>query len=287
MKVNEGMIRATTTIIRKTLPTMAVVLGALAVAPVVAGPIHTDVAFTPRAGGGILRLQYVYREAEGRGAAGQINASTFRSTLVYGATERIALFLSAPYQNRQVDISPAGGGRFEDAHDGIGDVTAMVKYRFWQQDKGTLETNRWAILGGVNIRVGDSDFTTDSYDPIVGVAWSWRADRNRLDADLLYRFNTGTGLFAHDAIRYDFAWSYRIYPATYEAGQIVSLDTVAELNGLYRTDGSHEVYLAPGLQLSGDGWALETSIQLPVVREVDDDRPENDFRFVFGVRFHW
>ncbi len=272
---------------RQAMSAVVVLLCGLAVAPVVAGPINTDVAFTPREGGGVLRLQYIYAEAEGRGAAGQINASTFRSTLVYGATERMALFLSAPYHNRQIDVSPVGGARFEDAHDGIGDITALVKYRFWQQDTDTLETNRLALLAGVSVRAGDSDFTTDSYDPMVGLAWSWRADRTRLDADVLYRINTGTGNFGHDALRYDFAWSYRIYPAKYAPGQVVSLDTVAELNGVYRTDGSHEVYLAPGLQLAGDGWALETSLQLPVVREVADDRAETDVRFVIGVRFFW
>ncbi|MCH8243457.1 MAG: transporter [Planctomycetes bacterium] len=279
------MVHRSTNRIKQAVLAAAAVLASIASAT--AGPINTDVAFTPRAGGGILRLQYVYLEADGHGAVGQINASTFRSTLVYGATERVALFFSVPYQNRQIDVSPAAGGRFEDAHDGIGDMTALVKYRFWQRDSGTLETNRWAVLGGVSIRSGDSDFTTDSYDPIIGTAWSRRANRTRWDADLLYRFGTGSGQFGHDAIRYDLAWSYRIYPAIYEPGQIASIDTVAELNGLYRTDGSHEVYLSPGLQLSGDGWVLETSLQLPIIREVDDDRAENDFRFVFGIRFHW
>lgn len=251
------------------------------------GPIHSDVAFTPRKGGSILRLQYTYSEADGQGNIRHVNASIVRGTYVYGLKENLALFLSVPYANRQIDRFDRKLGRFEEAHDGVADITVMAKYRFWQRDVRPEETLRWAALGGLNIRSGDSDFTSDSYDPIVGTVFTWRLDRQLFDADLLYQFNTGGGQARHDVLRYDLAYSYRLFPAVFEAGKNYEWNAVAELNGRYITDGSHELFLSPGLQFVTEQWALEASIQLPVVQELADDGPETDYRIVLGVRFQW
>lgn len=270
------------------LVTLAVAVGTGQTAR--AGPINTDVAFTPREGGAILRLQYHYSESGGAGEVENINASIVRATYVFGVKANLALFLSVPYGNRQIDRLVRRDNRwirFEEAHDGLADVTVLAKYRFWQHDRSESETQRWAVLGGLNIRSGDSDFSSDSYDPILGTAFSWRRDRGRFDADLVYQFNTGVGDFRHDGLRYDVAYSYRVFPQRYQRGQSYSLDAVAELNGFYSTDGSHEVFLSPGLQYVTERWALEASVQLPVVQEFAQDRPETDFRIVLGFRLHW
>jgi hypothetical protein len=48
---------------------------------------------------------------------------------------------------------------------------------------------------------------------------------------------------------------------------------------------SHEVFLSPGLQFITERWIFETSIQLPVVQDLDG--PEADYRVVVGFRFQW
>lgn len=251
------------------------------------GPIHSDVAFTPRKGGSILRLQYSYSEADGHGDIQHVNASGVRATYVYGWKENLALFVSVPYVNRQIDRFDRKLGRFEEAHDGIADVTVLGKLRLWQEDAGPLETVRWAVLGGMNIRSGDSDFTSDSYDPILGTVLTWRRDRNHFDADLLYQFNTGGGRSRHDVLRYDLAYSFRLFPSVFQTGRAYAMDAVAELNGRYWTDGSHEVFLSPGLQFVTDRWTFEVSIQLPVIQQLTGDGPDIDYRAVVGVRFRW
>ncbi len=255
--------------------------------PALAGPINSVVAFTPRKGGSILRLQYTYLEASGHDTVRHVNASSVTGTYVYGLKADLALFLTVPFVNRQVDRVVPKLGRIEVAHDGIGDVTFLAKYRFWQNDAGPRETYRLAALGGLNVRSGDSDFTSDSYDPIVGAVFTCRHDRNLFDADLIYTFNTGRGGFRHDALRYDLAYSYQFAPAVYDSDYNYEWNAVAELNGRYMADGSHEVFLSPGLQFLTERWGLEASIQLPVIQDFAGNGPETDYRLVVSVRFRW
>lgn len=254
-------------------------------ATAVGGPINTDVALTPPEDGNIFRLQYIYREAPREGDVLHTNGSTVRGTWVYGLRADTALFLSLPYENRQVDRFDPQFGRIEDAHDGLGDITLLAKHRFWQDDRRPGETLRWAAIGGLNLRSGDSDFSSDSYDPIIGTVFTWQRDRGWFDADMLYQFNTGGGGFRHDAVRYDLSYAYRLWPESFDIDRPVELAAVAELNGLYVTDGSHEIFLSPGLQFTTERWIAELSVQLPVVQEVEG--PETRYRLVFGVRFQW
>jgi hypothetical protein len=250
-----------------------------------AAGINTSLALTPPEGGSIFRLQYSYLEANGHGAIRQVNSSSVTATYVYGVKQNLALFFTIPYVNKQVDKFAPQLGRFEEAHDGFGDLTFLLKYRFWQKDPRPQETLRWAGLGGLNIRSGDSDFSSDSYDPIVGTVFTWQRDRGWFDADLLYQFNTGGGKDRHDALRYDLSYSYRLFPAVYERDNVYELDAVAELNARYMTSGSHQVFLSPGLQFITKRWILETSVQLPVIQDLNG--PETDYRFIVGFRYQW
>ncbi len=265
----------------------ALVAGLGFVAPAIAGPINSNVAFTPRQGGSILRLQYRYTEAEGDAGLSHVNTSAAIATYVYGLTPKLALFLNVPYMSREVDRFDKRLGRVSDTGAGFADVNVLVKYRFHQEDIGPGRTIRWAVIGGVNIRTGDSDFTSDSYDPILGTVWSWRHDRHRFDADLLYQINTGGGPKRHDSVRVDAAYSFRVFPAQVDQSATYEIDTVAEFNGQYRTDGSYEIFLSPGIQFTTAQWTLESSVQIPVSQELARGVPEADYRFVIGMRFRW
>lgn len=253
------------------------------------GPIHTNVAFSPHKGGNILRLQYVYSEAESSGNVRHVSASTVRAAWIYGLRADLALIVNVPFVHREIDRFAPRLGRFEQVHNGVADVTAMLKYRFWQRDDGPMRTTRLAALVGLNIRSGDSDFTSDSYDPILGLVYSWRDGRKVLDADLRYQINTGGGRQGHDTLNYDVAFSYRVYPAVYpeDARESVEWSAVAELNGHYTTDGSHEIFLSPGIQYRTEQWVWEASIQIPIVQDLSGTKPETDYRAVIGLRYQW
>lgn len=252
-----------------------------------AGPVNTDVAFTPYKGGSVLRLQWRYEEADGKGAVQHKNVSVYRAAWIHGLEADLALIVNVPVVSAHIDRFAKKLGRYEVQHDGIGDVTAMLKYRFWQNDLGPLRTRRAAILGGIDVRSGDGDFTSDSYDPILGAVYSLREDRSVFDADVVYQLNTAGGEGRHDSVRYDVAYSYRLTPAVFEEDMLEELQVVAELNGTYNTNGDHEVFLSPGLQYTAERWTWEVSVQIPTLQEFKDETAETNYRFVFGVRYRW
>lgn len=252
-----------------------------------AGSINTDVALIPTTGRSILRLQYTYSEADAPDPIVQINRSSVKATFVYGLRDDLALFLSVPYKNVQIDKLVPRFGRIEEAHDGVGDLTLLAKYRLWKDDSAPDATARWAGVAGLNFPSGDRHFSSRGFNPILGTVFSWRRGRARVDADLIYQFNTGRGEFRHDALRYDLAYSHRIFPAVYDLRTPVEFDAVAELNGRYQADGSHEVFLAPGLQFIAENWVVEASVQLPVIQELAGGAAETDYRLTLGLRFSW
>jgi len=252
-----------------------------------AGPINTNVAFTPYKGGNILRLQWRYEEADGKGPVQHKNVSVYRAAWIYGVEPNLALIVNVPVVSAHVDRFAKKLGRFEVQRDGLADVTAMLKLRFWQEDPGPLRTRRAAILGGMNIRSGDSNFSSDSYDPIFGAVYSWREDRNVFDADVVYQFNTAAGEGRHDTLRYDVAYSFRLFPAVFEEHMLEDLQVVAELNGSYNTNGDHEVFFSPGFQYTTEQWTWEVSVQIPTIQEFKDKTAETNYRFAFGFRYRW
>ncbi len=44
-------------------------------------------------------------------------------------------------------------------------------------------------------------------------------------------------------------------------------------------------FLPPGLQFITKRWIFETSLQLPLIQDING--PETDYRFVVGFRFQW
>ena len=252
-----------------------------------AGPINTDVAFTPRKGGGTLRLQYVYSEARPSGRLRSLRVQTGAATIAYGVTRDLALIVRAPYHERRRRVWVDDVGIVGRGDRGFGDVTVLAKYRFWQRDTRPGETLRLAAVGGLNIRSGDTAFTSDSYDPVVGAVFTWFRDRHHFAADLLYQFNTGGGERGHDVLRYDVSYSYRLYPERYDLDHTWEIDAVAELNGRYGADGSHQVFLSPGLQFIAERFTIEASIQLPVIQHLENGAPDSEYRLVAGVRYRW
>ena len=254
-----------------------------------AAGINTDTGLLPREGGSIFRLQFRYTDIEHdpSPANRRIRNYSVPLTVVYGLREDTSLFFTAPYIHRDVDFTdPDSGRRSKTTSDGIGDLTFFVKRRFWRKD-AVLGTFRWAGIGGIQLRSGDREFSSDSYDPLVGTVVSWVEGRHWLDADLVYQFNTGRDAAGIDSVRYDLAYSYRLFPEQYGPGQSWEFRPVAELNGEYGVDGSHRLFLSPGLQFTKGRVTVEASIELPVVQHLTGSQPDEKFRLVIGMRLHF
>lgn len=148
---------------------------------------------------------------------------------------------------------------------------------------GGINTNRALTppKGGSTFRLQYSYVEADGHGRVR------RINRRWLDADLSYQFKTGTGQNRHDLLGYNLSYSYRLFPKVYESADVHELDAVAELNGRYSTSGSHVAFLSPGLQSITERWIFETSLQLPIVQELDSGEPETEYRLVMGFRFQW
>lgn len=249
--------------------------------PVYSGGINSDEALAPNVGGLVLRVKGSYSKLDA-GPAGDADGVGLTAVVAYGLTKKSSLFFKAPLLYRNVEVNGTKSDHF-----GPGDFTVFYKYRFWQKDTTALDTYRWAWVGGLNVRTGDSRFSSDSYDPLAGVVMSLQRSRHHLNGDLVYQMNTGSRVHKHDSLRYDLAYSYRIFPAHFTRGKAFQWEIVGEVNGKYFTDGSNAVFLSPGLQYSAQRWLFEASVQLPVIQELASGRPETDYRLVTGFQYHF
>ena len=137
----------------------------------------------------------------------------------------------------------------------------------------------------MEVRSGDSNFSSDSYDPLLGLVYTQSHGRHGFDAALLWKFNTAGGP-APDRLRYDVAYVYRLQPEQYTVDKLTALFAVLELNGSYETNGDQELFLSPGIQYVTRKWALEATVQLPIWQDLDA-RMERDFIIGLSLRLHF
>jgi len=134
-------------------------------------------------------------------------------------------------------------------------------------------------------------FGSDSFDPMIGFVYTHIQGRHGFNVSARYKFNTGVranpvrhGDSKADILHYDTAYLYRLSSAKYTADTKGAWYAIAELHGTYETNGDHEFFLSPGVMYEARDWALEASISLPTLQEVDH-RPHADYILTLGVRF--
>jgi hypothetical protein len=208
------------------------------------------------------------------------------TTLVYGVTRNVSASVELPLVYAVED--PASGETESDF--GVNDVMFQVKYRPLQIDLNPLDSVRFAVYAGVEVPSGDGDFSSHSFDPLVGGVFTAILGRHGFNQSLSYKFNFGGDDFntragdgPDDALRYDSAYLFRLSPAAYGPETTAATYLTFEANGLYETNGDNEVLLGPGILYEARTFALEASVGFPVVQDVDE-RPETDLVLTFGFR---
>jgi hypothetical protein len=221
---------------------------------------------------------------------GPIRDSQLLTTVNVGVVRDLSMSFRIPvvFRSREFD-RPSRTDRDE----GLDDVAVLAKYRFFKLDSGPLDTIRASVIAGVDIRSGDSPFTSDATNPILGLALTQIAGRHGFNASLQWTFTTaGTdqpiyaGETTADVLRYDVAYLYRLYPEQYDAATPGALYAVAELNGIYETSGDNEVFVAPGIMWEAKHWTFEFGVQVPVWRDLSQ-RARSDYMIMTGLRFSW
>jgi len=249
-------------------------------------------ATAPSPGNFTLMEQFRYNKLDldtgPRDRRGDLEDYQLMSMLHWGLTRDVSLVFKMPttMRKREYDVWSD-----TDWKEGVGDLTAVVKWRFWQRDTGSLDTQRMSFIAGAEIRTGDTPFTNDAYNPVLGLGYTQIRGRHGINASAEWTITTDgndepiyPGESTADRIRYDFAYLYRLYPKQYTAATPGGLYALIELNGVSETNGDNELLVSPGLMYEAAKWTLELSFQTPAWEDVDH-RATVDYALVAGLRF--
>lgn len=253
-----------------------------------------EVLFTPSAtapGKGIFGTrQIVSFESFDAGNAPtpfDVDQTTLTNLLAYGITPDLTASIKLPAVYRDFDAPPGvAGDNF-----GVKDIELMLKYRFYQEDLGTIDTLRMSLVGGIEIPSYDDAFSSDSFDPFIGWAMTYINGRHGIGAYTSYKWNTGGDPYQidfgdgqSDAIRLDGSYLYRIDPVQYTAETTRSTYLVVEVNHRHETNGDDETLLSPGLLIEAQRWAAEIAVRVPIAQSLDH-RAEMDWAISVGFRY--
>ncbi len=204
----------------------------------------------------------------------------------YGVLGNLALSLDIPLVYNHLDDAGPGGATGDSAF-GFGDLKLLAKWRVWQLDTGPTDTRRISLLGGLQIPGGTNmywDSSSDEWNPMLGAVFSIVEGRHGGNVSALYELDTGTG---HDTLRYDLSYLYRIAPSAFDAqSSHGAWYAIAELNGLYETNGNNELFLSPGIMYEATWWTVDATLMIPVVRDLSD-RPRTEIAFGVGLRVNF
>ena len=260
---------------------------------------NTPAATQPAAGHIAVRqkLQYFDRDAApGTGADPDGWTATTRLTL--GLLRDLSLSLDVPVEFAVPARSPGGGGDGgggggsgePDRELGLADPALTLTWRPLQIDLNPLDSIRLAVFGGIEIPSMDAGFSSESWDPFVGVVFTTIRGRHGFNQSLSWAFNTSdqrlsnrAGDGPEDAFRHDTSYLYRLSPEAYGPETAAATYLTLELNGLHERNGDSEVLLGPGILYEARRFALEATLGFPVVQDVDH-RAATDLRLTLGFR---
>jgi hypothetical protein len=249
--------------------------------------INTNTAIAPGEGQFVYRTQLRFLRSQATPAPADIDVNVLVNpqVLAYGVREDLSVFGVVPLIKRDGTVRPPAGGVNELEDFGVGDMRFFAKYRLGEIDEPG-ETTRLSVFGGLEVPSYDKNFSSDSWDPFLGTVWTYQSLGWGLNLDWFWNFNTGRGVFRHDEMRYDAAYTYVLLTGQNLDDRYWQLNSIFEINGSYLTDNSHVVYAAPGFQLALERMIVEASLQLPIIREVRNGI-EPDYVFAIGTRITW
>lgn len=305
----------------KTL-TLGVTLSGLAAGPIVAQgpPINTETAFVTGINGAAFRTFILtMRKSKLLKDGSETPDPMDRKVQVVAIPlmfpyelipNRLVAGVGMPYLDKALHLTQDGVRQTLSAR-GFGDLSLFAKYQVLQRD-APRRTTRITFKGGLKLPTGDHRETdgegnllprglqlgTGSVDYSAGLIFTHSTGRLGLNADIIYLFNREIDGFKFgDAVNYDAAVGYRIYPSVYGTYPSPYATVYLEANGQFnRRDrvggqtiedsGEHTLFLSPGVQyVPFRALALEVSVQIPVVQDLNGTQLGTDFVFKAGIQW--
>ncbi len=183
---------------------------------------------------------------------------------------------------------------------GIGDMRLFAKYLLYQRDR-KLETFRIASKAGVKLPSGDEEKSpalgSGSTDYFFSAVAGWIKNRIGLYLEGIYNLNTSYNQVDFgNSFSYNLAFGYRLLPAVYRTYPQPQLNGFLEINGTTaarskvnretnENSGGTVIFLSPGLQyVGGRRWLIESSLQIPVINQLNGEQLATDWTFSVGSR---
>jgi len=232
------------------------------------------------------------------------------SVLGYGVTSDLALFGVVPYVNRDLTLD-MGNGPVNRHASGLGDMKIFGRYTIYKNNFSGGNF-RVAPFAGIKLPTGDNNRSdglgrlpaavqpgSGSWDPFGGIVMTYQTLAFQIDAEASYQANsTARGVASGDVSRLDASFQYRLWPRILGSGVPGFLYGVMEANLIHQnrnriggvTDpnsGGTRLFLVPGLQYVTRRWIIESSIQIPVVQELNGVALRNDYIARAGFRFNF
>lgn len=252
--------------------------------------MYTNAATMPSPGTWVLREQVHYFKYGSTPDTDieRTNVYEAATSVQYGLVRDLSLTVDVPAQWKEQKNGTTGEGDWDR---GIEEVDALLKWRFFKEDSGGVDTLRVALLGGAVMASGDSyDFSSASFDPEIGGVATLVRGRSGFNVELRYRFNTGGdaadnlgGEGPSDALFYNGSYVFRLFPDRFSSESVGAWYATIEVNGLYETNGDNEIRWAPGLMYEGRTWGFEVMGQFPLYDAVHH-RAELDLAVGAGIR---
>jgi hypothetical protein len=279
-----------------------------AATPAAAGPITFSSAITLSSDEFVVREQAIHERSgddpSGQGREREVTGAL--SVLGYGITEKLSVFVVAPYLHKRLETS-TGVRRAS----GLGDLRLFGRFTVLRGN-WTARAFRAALFAGVETPTGEDDRSdalgrlppsvqpgSGSWDPFGGVVATWQTLDFQIDGQLAYQANTEAGGFEFgDVARADASFQYRLWPRELAGGLPGFLYGVVDANlvhaGRNRIGGVADVnsggatlFVAPGLQYVTRRWIVEAAVQLPVVQNRNGAGLESGVALRAGFRFNF
>ncbi len=283
--------------IRVALLAVSALLSAAVATPALAQEsMNTAAATMPSKGTLVYKPRFHYAQF-GRDPSGDTQTTRMlevSSEFSYGLARAWAMSLTIPAafrdQDRDDAVGGAGGGSESDQ--GIEDLDLMLKWRIYKSDSVGVNTVRVALLGGASFASGDDhDFSSQTINPMLGVVATVVRGRHGFNQELSFRCNNTDdndnnfgGEGGYNTLFYNTSYVYRLWPEQFTSESKGGWYATAELNGIYESNGDHELRFTPGVMYEAWRWTFELMAVLPVWHNLEE-RPELDWGLGIGFRF--
>lgn len=237
----------------------------------------------------------------GRSAADPMNREmdmwVRSSTIKYGIRDHIMLRLFVPQITKEMHMT-MGGQPIERRGSGLGDATAVLKYRL---NSPIGSAPMFAVGAGLKLDTGKDDASdsvgelppkmqsgTGTTEPLLGVWVSRKILPWTFHAGYMYRFgrlNGRTGFHRGDAVMSNWTAAYILNDKINFLMELNFRHLEKDvLNGALQQDsGGTILFASPGIQYkSKDGSVWEAALQLPVIHKLHGAQMKPPATFMLG-----